>query len=208
MLDPSVYPDTFARDGLPPPELMPVFEGLEALGYPKRFNAAVELIEKAVAAGFGRRLAIRTRTECPCTGSAGKSFSWAAVRSSTNREVCSRPKMSGKMYSEILGQLHFWVFFVGVNVLFFPMHFLGLQGMPRRYPDYPAAFEHWNHIASAYGYTLMLAGMVVFFLNVIISLAAGKKAVGNPWGEGATTLEWTLSSPPPYHQFETLPKVD
>ncbi len=117
-------------------------------------------------------------------------------------------KMWGKNYNEFLGQLHFWLFFVGVNILFFPMHFLGLQGMPRRYPDYPAAFEHWNHIASAYGYTLMLAGMVVFFLNVIISLAAGKKAVGNPWGEGATTLEWTLSSPPPYHQFETLPKVD
>jgi len=117
-------------------------------------------------------------------------------------------KMWGKNYNEFLGQLHFWLFFVGVNILFFPMHFLGLQGMPRRYPDYPAAFEHWNHIASAYGYTLMLAGMVVFFLNVFLSLAAGKKAVGNPWGEGATTLEWTLSSPPPYHQFETLPKVD
>jgi len=117
-------------------------------------------------------------------------------------------KMWGKNYNEFLGQVHFWLFFVGVNILFFPMHFLGLQGMPRRYPDYPAAFEHWNHIASAYGYTLMLAGMVVFFLNVIISLAAGKKAVANPWGEGATTLEWTLSSPPPYHQFETLPKVD
>jgi cytochrome c oxidase subunit 1 len=117
-------------------------------------------------------------------------------------------KMWGKNYNEFLGQLHFWLFFVGVNVLFFPMHFLGLQGMPRRYPDYPAAFEHWNHIASAYGYTLMLAGMVVFFVNVILSLAVGKKAVGNPWGEGATTLEWTLSSPPPYHQFETLPRVD
>ncbi|MBY8825389.1 cytochrome c oxidase subunit I [Sphingomonas colocasiae] len=117
-------------------------------------------------------------------------------------------KMSGKNYNEFLGQLHFWLFFIGVNILFFPMHFLGLQGMPRRYPDYPAAYEYWNHIASTYGYTLMLAGMVVFFVNVIISLAAGKKAAGNPWGEGATTLEWTLSSPPPYHQFETLPKVD
>jgi cytochrome c oxidase subunit 1 len=116
--------------------------------------------------------------------------------------------MWGKNYNEFLGQVHFWLFFVGVNVLFFPMHFLGLQGMPRRYPDYPEAFAHWNHVASAYGYTLMLAGMVVFFVNVIISLAAGKKAAANPWGEGATTLEWTLSSPPPYHQFETLPQVD
>ncbi|MGK6318553.1 cytochrome c oxidase subunit I [Sphingomonas sp. DT-204] len=117
------------------------------------------------------------------------------------------PKMSGRMYNELLGQLHFWVFFIGVNVLFFPMHFLGLQGMPRRYPDYPDAFQYYNHIAS-WGYVIMAAGMVVFFVNLVISLAAGRKAGDNPWGEGATTLEWTLSSPPPYHQFETLPKVD
>lgn len=117
------------------------------------------------------------------------------------------PKMFGKMYSELLGQLHFWVFFVGVNVLFFPMHFLGLQGMPRRYPDYPDAFAHYNHLASI-GYAIMLVGMVIFFVNVIISLIGGRKAEGNPWGEGATTLEWTLSSPPPFHQFETLPVID
>ncbi|MES2096040.1 MAG: cytochrome c oxidase subunit I [Pseudomonadota bacterium] len=118
------------------------------------------------------------------------------------------PKMSGKMYNEPLGQLHFWVFFIGVNILFFPMHFLGLQGMPRRYPDYQDALSYWNHIASVYGYSLMLAGMVIFFINIIWSLIAGKQAPDNPWGEGATTLEWTLSSPPPYHQFETLPIID
>ncbi len=118
------------------------------------------------------------------------------------------PKMSGKMMNELLGQLHFWVFFIGVNILFFPMHFLGLQGMPRRYPDYPDAYAYWNHIASAWGYSLMAVGMEIFFVNLIWSLIAGKKAGDNPWGEGATTLEWTLSSPPPYHQFETLPKVD
>ncbi|PZO90156.1 MAG: cytochrome c oxidase subunit I [Sphingomonas sanxanigenens] len=117
------------------------------------------------------------------------------------------PKMSGKMYNEFLGQLHFWVFFVGVNLLFFPMHFLGLQGMPRRYPDYTPAYEHWNTVATT-GYMIMAAGMGIFFINLILSLAAGKKAPANPWGEGATTLEWTLSSPPPYHQFETLPKID
>jgi cytochrome c oxidase subunit 1 len=117
------------------------------------------------------------------------------------------PKMSGRMYNELLGHVHFWFFFVGVNVLFFPMHFLGLEGMPRRYPDYPDAFQHFNHIASI-GYAIMLAGMAVFFVNIIYSLFAGKKAVGNPWGEGATTLEWTLPSPPPYHQFETLPRID
>ncbi|MFZ5748266.1 MAG: cytochrome c oxidase subunit I [Pseudomonadota bacterium] len=117
------------------------------------------------------------------------------------------PKMSGKMYNELLGQVHFWIFFIGVNVLFFPMHFLGLQGMPRRYPDYPDAFAYWNHVASM-GYFIMLVGMLVFFVNIIWSLLAGKKAEANPWGEGATTLEWTLSSPPPFHQFETLPKID
>jgi cytochrome c oxidase subunit 1 len=117
------------------------------------------------------------------------------------------PKMSGKMYNEFLGQLHFWVFFIGVNVLFFPMHFLGQQGMPRRYPDYADAYAHWNQIASTWGYSIMAVGMLIFFVNLIWSLAAGRKAAANPWGEGATTLEWTLSSPPPYHQFEQLPKI-
>jgi len=115
-------------------------------------------------------------------------------------------KMSGRNYNEFLGKLHFWVFFVGVNVLFFPMHFLGQDGMPRRIPDYPEAYAYWNAIAS-YGYAIMLAGMVVFFVNIFWSLMAGKKAVANPWGEGATTLEWTLSSPPPFHQFETVPDL-
>jgi len=117
------------------------------------------------------------------------------------------PKMSGKMMNEFLGKVHFWLFFVGVNVLFFPMHFLGLDGMPRRIPDYPDAFAYWNHVASI-GYGIMALGMLVFFVNVILSLIAGKKAGDNPWGEGATTLEWTLSSPPPYHQFETLPRIN
>ncbi|MDB5663404.1 MAG: cytochrome c oxidase subunit [Sphingomonas bacterium] len=117
------------------------------------------------------------------------------------------PKMSGRMYSELLGQLHFWIFFVGVNILFFPMHFLGLDGMPRRIPDYPDAFAYYNHVASI-GYGIMLLGLVFFFINVIWSLMAGKRVGDNPWGEGATTLEWTLSSPPPYHQFETLPRID
>jgi cytochrome c oxidase subunit 1 len=116
-------------------------------------------------------------------------------------------KMWGRNYNEFLGQCHFWIFFIGVNVMFFPMHFLGLDGMPRRYPDYPDAFAGWNHVASA-GYAIMALGMVFFFVNLIWSLIAGKKTADNPWGEGATTLEWTLSSPPPFHQFETLPRVD
>jgi cytochrome c oxidase subunit 1 len=117
------------------------------------------------------------------------------------------PKMFGKMYSEFLGQLHFWVFFIGVNIMFFPMHFLGMSGMQRRVPDYTDALAYWNGIASL-GYAIMAVGVGIWFVNIFLSLIAGKKAADNPWGEGATTLEWTLSSPPPYHQFETLPVVD
>ncbi len=117
-------------------------------------------------------------------------------------------KMSGRQYNEFLGQVHFWLFFLGVNILFFPMHFLGLDGMPRRIPDYPDAYAYWNHIATSYGYSIMAISMGVFFVNLFWSLFAGKRVEGNYWGEGATTLEWTLSSPPPYHQFETLPVVE
>ncbi len=117
------------------------------------------------------------------------------------------PKMSGRMYSEFLGHLHFWVFFVGVNILFFPMHFLGQQGMPRRYPDYAEAYSYWHYVASAWGYSIMAAGVLIFFVNIAWTFMAGRKAADNPWGEGATTLEWTLSSPPPFHQFNELPKI-
>jgi cytochrome c oxidase subunit 1 len=115
-------------------------------------------------------------------------------------------KMFGKPYNELLGKLHFWVFFIGVNVLFFPMHFLGMDGMPRRIPDYPDAFAYWNQIAS-YGYAIMGVGMLFFFLNLLLSFFSSRKVEDNYWGEGATTLEWTLSSPPPFHQFETLPVI-
>jgi cytochrome c oxidase subunit 1 len=117
------------------------------------------------------------------------------------------PKMSGRMHSEFLSHLQFWIFFIGVNTVFFPMHFLGLQGMARRYPDYTPAFEHWNNVAS-WGYAITLVSVGVFFLNIIYAFTLGKKAEGNYWGEGATTLEWTLSSPPPFHQFETLPVIE
>src|SRR5690606_26973923 len=117
------------------------------------------------------------------------------------------PKMSGRMHSELLAHLHFWVFFIGVNMIFFPQHFLGLQGMPRRYPDFAPAYAYWNEISSL-GYAVMAASMVLFFVNLIYAFTAGKKAADNYWGEGATTLEWSLSSPPPYHQFETLPVIE
>jgi cytochrome c oxidase subunit I len=115
-------------------------------------------------------------------------------------------KMSGRHLNEFLGHMHFWFFFIGVNVLFFPMHFLGNSGMPRRIPDYNSAYAYWNKIASM-GYVIMGIGVLIFFANVIYALVAGRKAEGNYWGEGATTLEWTLSSPPPFHQFETLPVI-
>ncbi|MEA3062013.1 MAG: cytochrome c oxidase subunit [Sphingomonadales bacterium] len=117
------------------------------------------------------------------------------------------PKMSGRMYIEWLGKLHFWVFFIGVNVLFFPMHFLGLDGMQRRVSDYADKFAHWNNVASI-GFFIMAVSMGFFFINLLVSLFAGRRAPNNPWGEGATTLEWTLSSPPPFHQFSTLPRID
>ena len=116
------------------------------------------------------------------------------------------PKMSGYMYSEALGKLHFWLMFVGVNLIFFPQHFLGLAGMPRRYVDYPEAFAGWNFVSSIGAY-ISTAGLVVFFITIAEAFVARRLAGDNPWGEGADTLEWTLSSPPPYHQFSTLPVI-
>ena len=95
------------------------------------------------------------------------------------------------MYNEALGKIHFFLMFIGVNVIFFPMHFLGLDSMPRRVPDYTPAYAHWNNV-STYGYMITVAGVAAFFLNLLITLTAGKKAPDNPWGEGATTLEWTF----------------
>jgi cytochrome c oxidase subunit 1 len=115
-------------------------------------------------------------------------------------------KMWGVKYNEVLGAIHFWFMFVGVNVIFFPQHFLGLQGMPRRYIDYPAAFAKWNYVSSI-GYLITLCGMAVFFVMLIEAAVRRRKAEANPWGEGATTLEWTLPSPPPFHQFNELPVV-
>ena len=117
------------------------------------------------------------------------------------------PKMSGRMYNELLGKLHFFIMFVGVNMIFFPQHFLGLDGMARRYPDYTPALHEWNWWSTV-GYMITITGVGIFFVNLIWSFIGGKKAPDNPWGEGATTLEWTLPSPPPYHQFETLPIID
>jgi len=115
-------------------------------------------------------------------------------------------KMSGRQYPEWAGQVHFWITFVGVNIVFFPMHFLGLAHMPRRYVDYPDSYALWHEVSS-WGTYLTGVGLVWFLGVVAYTLLAGRKAAPNPWGEGATTLEWTLSSPPPFHQYNKLPRI-
>jgi cytochrome c oxidase subunit 1 len=115
-------------------------------------------------------------------------------------------KMCGRQYPETLGKIHFWMTFIGVNLTFFPMHFSGNQGMPRRYPDYPDAFWGWNFVASI-GSVISVASFVFFFYIVWVTMRSGAKAAANPWGEGATTLEWQVASPPPFHTFEELPRM-
>jgi cytochrome c oxidase subunit 1 len=118
------------------------------------------------------------------------------------------PKMSGYLYSEALGKLHFWLTFIGANVLFFPQHFLGLAGMPRRYADYPDAYAYWNWWSSVGSY-ITAAGTLVFVLSMIYAyLIARRPAPDNPWGAGATTLEWKLPSPPAFHSYDKLPKLE
>ena len=87
------------------------------------------------------------------------------------------------------------------------MHFLGLAGMPRRYADYPDAFAGWNLVSSIGSYIFALRPAGVPLRHLCVAFASKELAGDNPWGEGATTLEWTLSSPPPFHQFETLPRI-
>ena len=116
------------------------------------------------------------------------------------------PKMSGRMFPEWAGKLHFWTMFIGANLTFFPQHFLGRQGMPRRYIDYPEAFAHWNYLSSI-GAFIAFASFVFFIVLLAVVLMRPRNATANnPWNEWADTLEWTLPSPPPEHTFETLPK--
>jgi len=113
-------------------------------------------------------------------------------------------KMTGREFPEWAGKLHFWLTFIGVNITFFPQHFLGLAGMPRRYIDYPDVFAGWNYVSSIGAY-IAGVGSVFFIVMAIWSIFNGKKSVANPWGEGATTLEWTVPSPAPFHTFEEPP---
>ena len=115
-------------------------------------------------------------------------------------------KMTGRQYPEWAGKMHFWMMFIGANLTFFPQHFLGRQGMPRRYLDYPEQFALWNHVSSM-GAFLSGASFLFFFWIVFYTLRYGQR-VTEPayWGpQPDPTLEWTLPNPPPAHTFETLP---
>ena len=118
------------------------------------------------------------------------------------------PKMSGRMLSEGLGKLHFWITFVGVNVTFFPMHFVGLAGMPRRIPDYPDAYAGWNMVAT-YGSYISAFGVLIFLWALVKAFSSGEKATDNPWGvdDSVMTLEWTVPSPPNFHSYDELPEI-
>jgi len=114
------------------------------------------------------------------------------------------PKMTGRQYSERLGKTHFWLTFVGFNLTFFPMHLIGVQGMPRRVADYDPQFGDWNLFISISSF-LLGASFIVFVYNMIVSWARGPAAEANPWR--AMTLEWQVSSPPPIFNFDEIPQV-
>jgi len=129
------------------------------------------------------------------------------------------PKIFGLSYNELAGQIHFWILFIGVNVTFLPLHFLGLQGMPRRIPDYPDAFAGWNLVAS-YGSIMSVVAVAVFIYVIYDQLVNGKAVSNNPWripaffestaefnlnANIASSLEWSLQSPPAHHAYNMLP---
>ena len=129
------------------------------------------------------------------------------------------PKIIGKTYNELLGKIHFWTMFVGVNLTFFPQHFLGLAGMPRRIPDYPDAFTIWN-VLSSFGSLISVVATILFGYIVYDLFANGKEVNNNPWSvpsfftstyefkneaQVSTSLEWALESTVPFHAFNMLP---
>src|SRR5271169_823470 len=116
------------------------------------------------------------------------------------------PKMTGYLYDERLAKWHFWTMFAGINITFFPQHFLGFQGMPRRVVDYTSAYATWNFVSSI-GAFISGAGTLIFIYLIYEAFAAKRQAAENPWGPGATTLEWKVPSPAPFHTWETPPQI-
>jgi cytochrome c oxidase subunit 1 len=117
------------------------------------------------------------------------------------------PKWTGNMYDETLGKLHFWLSFISVNLTFFPMHFVGLAGMPRRYPDYALQFADFNAMVSVGAFIFGFTQLLLLFI-VIKAIRTGKKSSHEVWeGTKDWGLEWTLESPPPYHTFTVQPEV-
>lgn len=115
------------------------------------------------------------------------------------------PKWCGNMYNETMGKVQFWMAFIGLNVTFFPMHFVGLAGMQRRVPDYNQFFADFNMISTV-GAFLFGAAQLMFLYNVIATIRGGKKATAEVW-ENPEGLEWTVASPAPYHTFTTPPPI-
>lgn len=116
------------------------------------------------------------------------------------------PKWCGKMYNETMGKVHFWIAFIGFNLTFFPQHFVGLAGMPRRIPDYALQFADFNMMSSIGAFTYGLA-QLLFLYNVIATIRSGKPVSEEKTWEGAQGLEWTVATPLPYHTFSTPPEV-
>jgi cytochrome c oxidase subunit 1 len=118
------------------------------------------------------------------------------------------PKWTGHMYSMSLAKWHFWLSTIFVNVLFFPQHFLGLAGMPRRIPDYAVQFTDWNMVSSIGGFGFGLS-QILFVIVIVQSIRGGAKATAHVWDDARPTgLEWTLPSPAPYHSFTTAPHIE
>jgi cytochrome c oxidase subunit I len=114
------------------------------------------------------------------------------------------PKMTGRMFDDRLGKLHFWLTFIFFNATFAPMHIIGVQGMPRRVADYPEQFAGWNLFISLSSFVLGLSTLV-FVYNIVSAWRGGARAPANPWR--ALTLEWQVSSPPPIFNFDRVPTV-
>jgi len=114
------------------------------------------------------------------------------------------PKVTGRMYNETLGRWHFWITMVAMNLTFFPMHYQGLEGMPRRVADYAPQFA-WSNMLISISAFVLGASTLIFVYNMIHSARHGKKAGANPWA--GLTLEWLLSSPPPVFNFPATPRV-